>query len=167
MAKYPYFHALEDLAALALSAVRLSTRDATQKRGEDRPTLRHTCHRTLCDLEDALFADFLPPLERDDIAILAHALSHVVDTALSLSPPLSPRAETADSARCLRLAEQLSHDIGILKKIRKPSEMPALREFRALLAEEDHAKSSPRYAPLRLALSHAFDTLVEVMLNNI
>lgn len=189
MAKYPYFDALETLGTLAVRAVHLASRDGMKKRKDDPEDLRRSCHKTLCELEDALFSDFLPPLERDDLATLAHALVRVTERAIELCLPARstalPRTDGTEAEICLRLSEQLAHDLGILKKIRNPREMPALRAFRDLLAEGSRAHAATiekcagggmsraltdtaaRWRKLRIELARTYDTLVEVMLNNI
>ena len=188
MAKYPYFEALETLSALVSQAVRIACTDAFKKERETLAAIRPLRDKTVCELEDALFADFLPPLERDSIAATAHCLSRVMDCAsdLALSKMhFSVPLPNEEAQICILLAEQLERDIALLRTIRKPSEMPSLREFRELLAQARTAHGTmlgrvssgafPRYAAetiilcgkLRSELSRAFDELVEIMLNNI
>lgn len=189
MAKYPYFEALETLSALAVQAVQIACTDAFKKEKETLRTIRLSRDKSVCELEDALFCDFLPPLERDNLAAMAHGLSRVIDCAsdLALSKMhISVTSLANEEARiCILLAEQLERDIGRLRTIRKPSEMPSLREFRELLAEARASHGTmlgrvasgafPRQAAetiilcgkLRSELSRAFDELVEIMLNNI
>ena len=188
MAKYPYFEALETLSALASQAVKIAGTDAFKKEKETLSAIRLSRDKTVCELEDALFCDFLPPLERDSIAATAHSLSRVIDCAsdLALSKIHTSLSLPNEEARiCILLAEQLEQDIGLLRTIRKPSELPSLREFRGLLAEARAAHATmlgrvasgafPRHAAetiilcgkLRSELSRAFDELVEIMLNNI
>ena len=188
MAKYPYFEALETLSALVLQAVQIACTDAFKKEKETLAHIRLSRDKSVCELEDALFCDFLPPLERDSIAATAHGLSRVIDCAsdLALSKMhISVSLANEEARICILLAEQLQQDIALLRTIRKPSEMPSLREFRSLLAEARTAHgimlgrvasgAFPRYAgetiilcgKLRGELSRAFDELVEIMLNNI
>ena len=188
MAKYPYFEALEALSTLVCEAVRIACTDTLQKEKRALSDLRLARDKSVCELEDALFSDFLPPLERDSIAASAHCLSRVIDCAsdLALAKMHFALALPNEEARiCILLAEQLSRDIALLRTIRKPSEMPSLREFRTLLSEARAAHGAmlarvssgafPRYAAetillcgkLRSELSRAFDELVEIMLNNI
>lgn len=188
MAKYPYFEALETLSDLVSQAVRLSCTDSFKKERNTLSTIRMSRDKTVCELEDALFADFLPPLERDSIAASAHCLSRVIDCASDLAQSkmhFSVTLTNEEARICILLAEQLARDFSLLRTIRKPSEMPSLREFRGLLAEARAAHGTmlsrvssgafPRYAAetiilcgkLRSELSRAFDELVEIMLNNI
>ena len=169
MAKYPYFEALEALADMAARAVRQAVSELASPKKEDPLALRASAHKAMCEMEDALFSDFLPPIEREDLAALAHALVRVIDIAgecaLLTHSRASTRAERWEGDLCLRLCKQLCADVILLKTIRNPKQMPALRDFRALLAKAE--RTSSRYSPLRAELSQAFDTLVEVMLHNI
>lgn len=188
MVKYNYFEKLEKLSELARSAVNLACGGSAMERGQDLSSLRRACDRSVCELEDALFSDFLPPLERDNLAACAHALSRVVDGASELlnHPAVPPSARHNEEGRiCIRLADSLASSVSMLKRIRKPDEIPDVQGFRQLLSEgrcahtailaKLHAGSLPRsYAQsiilmgrLRGELSHAFDELVEIMLNNI
>ena len=188
MGKYNYFEALEKLSESALAAVKLACGGAPAVRGESFSTIRKTCDRCVCELEDALFSDFLPPLERDNIAACAHALSRVVDGASELlhqDVRLPATALNEEGRICVRLAESLQGSVSQLKRIRKPNETPDVQGFRQLLAEgraahssmlsKFHAGTLPRAygqsviltGRLRSELSRAFDELVEIMLNNI
>lgn len=189
MPKYPYFESLEKLSASVVEAVRLSSEGSTKKGKEELFAIRHDSDKIVCELENALFSDFLPPLERDNIAACAHSLSRVIDRSVELSlcnGNLTAASMLHEEAKiCVALAEQLHRDITLLRSIRKPSEMPALEEFRALLAEGRNAHTAmlakissgafPRHVAecvnlcgkLRAELSRCFDETVEIMLNNI
>lgn len=189
MAKYPYFDAVEGLGTLMLSTVRLACGNSGQgarQRTEELSTMRQRCHKAVCELEDALFSDFLPPLERDDLAAIAHALARVTERAseaalasAGVGELRTTRTARAEADVCLRLAEQLCSDLAILKKIRKPTEMPALHRFRELLASSPPSSRIERSSGARIGELHekrgrllselaaAYDTLIEVMLNNI
>lgn len=191
MAKFQYFETLEALSASVVRAVTLAcSRCGRDEKSKPRINdLRLEADKLLCELEDALFSDFLPPLERDNIAACAHCLSRVIDRAADLEvslrrlPPLLRESE--EGKICIRLAEQLHADVGLLRKIRNPLEMPSHRAFRALLSEgrTAHGKEMARLGStafsrsaaqsvilcgkLRAELSRSFDELVEIMLNNI
>lgn len=193
MAKFRYFESLEELSDSAVRAVRISckSKGCTEKDKNELSSIRLSADKCVCELEDALFADFLPPLERDGIAACAHCLSRVIDRASDLAAstvrlPLSYSGKGDEEQRiCIKLSEQLHEDIALLKKIRKPSEMPSHRAFRALLAKGRAAHfdamskistgSLPRgfansvilCAKLRTELARSYDELVEIMLNNI
>ena len=191
MAKFQYFEALEELSASAVRAVRLSckSKGSTEKDKSELSAIRLSADKCVCELEDALFSDFLPPLERDGIAACAHCLSRVIDRAsdLAASSRNSPYAQSGDDEQkiCVRLCELLHEDITLLKKIRKPSEMPSHRAFRALLSKgrlahtdsitklnsgvipKSRANSIILCAKLRAELARSYDELVEIMLNNI
>ena len=191
MAKFRYFESLEELSNTALQAVKLSckSKGCTKKEKQELSAIRLSADKCVCELEDALFADFLPPLERDSIAACAHCLSRVFDRAADLassivSMPSSSRADEEQKI-CIRLCEVLHDDIALLKKIRKPSEMPSHRAFRALLAKgrsahadalakigagalpRSYANSIILCAKLRSELARSYDELLEIMLNNI
>lgn len=188
MVKYNYFEQLEKLSELARSAVTLACGSQSATRREEFSSIRRACDRSVCELEDALFSDFLPPLERDNLAACAHALSRVVDAAAELChhPATLPTVkQNEESAVCVKLAESLSEAVSMLKRIRKPDEIPDRQGFRKLLSEgrcahnamlsKLHAGALPRSSAqtiiqvgrLRAELSRAFDELVEIMLNNI
>ena len=190
MVKYNYFEDLERLSALSFSAVSLSCGRLEESAAEGGiSSLRLECDRLICETEDALFADFLPPLERDGIAAVAHCLSRIVDRASDLlsdsSSTLSFMQSNTEAHVCIKLAEELKNGIFMLRRIKKPSESPDLRGYRELLAEgrqahramlsavrsgsipKRHAESIILTARLRTELSEAFDKLVEIMLNNI
>lgn len=187
MAKYRYFDVLEALAADMSRAVSLACGGRCKNRCDELNQLRRTCDKKICELEDALFADFLPPLERDNIAACAHGMSRVIDRAVALSAThggqssLSFRPDEGELI-CRQLAGLLCENVALLRNIRKPSEMPTLRSFRELLGKGRacHAErvrrsgtGSPQSASVLMCgrllqeLSDCFDELVEIMLNNI
>ena len=84
MVKYNYFENLEQISSLAEAAVKLACGGGARTEEKSISELRKSCDRLICELEDALFSDFLPPLERDNIAACAHSLSRVVDQASEL-----------------------------------------------------------------------------------
>lgn len=186
MVKYDYFEKLEKLSSLSLCAVTLACSGSTK---ETFSSIRISCDRLVCETEDALFSDFLPPLERDSIASVAHSLSRIADRAGELlsdsgiSPSLMKYNDEATV--CVKLSEELDRHIRILRTIRHPDRMPDVQGFRKLLGDGREAHramikklrcgSVPKnYAEciiltgrLRTELSVAFDLLVEIMLNNI
>ena len=186
MVKCNYFDKLEKLSLLSESAVLIACSEGM--RG-DMTEIRLSCDRLVCETEDALFSDFIPPMERDNIAAAAHTLSRVVDKAYELisdGAGNSPAMNKNEEAKiCIKLSEELSSHISLLKKIRKPGELPDLQGFRRLLCDGRSAHKRmvcrlrsgalPRsYAEtviltgrLRSELSLAFDEIVEIMLNNI
>ena len=187
--KYDYFETLEQLSYHANEAVRLACSHAPSGDAQSISSIRKRADRLICELEDTLFSDFLPPLERETIAGCAHSLSRVVDQASELlchaayAPPLEKVNEEATV--CLRLCEKMVTSIALLRRIRKPDELPDVGGFRALLAEGRRAHGTmlsrvhsgilPKSAAqtiiltgrLRAEISRAFDELVEMMLNNI
>lgn len=182
MQKTNYFDLLESLAFLADKSIRR----ACTGRGQERERSAWSeALGLLCDCEKALFADFLPPLERHSIAACAHALCRVILAAERLGELPPPFSHEKDWAPCLSLSEQLCKEIGLLRRVRKPTSTPNLRAFRENLryAEESHgnvqkriwARGASTGAPqavtnlsdLYHSLAFAYDMLVEVMLMNI
>lgn len=185
MVKYRYFETLEQLCALAENAVRLACGSVPRGR-TDISALRKSCDQLICELENALFSDFLPPLERDSIAACAHGLSRVTDASeelLNHRPNGWLRNEEGEV--CVALAEELTRSIALLRHLRKPEKSPDLQGFRALLSKGRQLHqaqlwglrtgATPRSAAeavlatgrLRGELSRCFDRVVEIMLNNI
>ena len=188
MIKYKYFEALERISALACDAVSLACgSDLGKTRAMSE--IRKACDGQVCELEDTLFSDFLPPLERDNIAACAHSLSRVVDKASDLLGNIlympSVAKANEEGRVCVRLAESLRDSVQMLRHIRKPDEMPDIQGFRNMLSEgraahcsmlsKLHSGSLPRSCAqgiimtgrLRSEISRSFDELVEIMLNNI
>ena len=184
MQKTDYFELLESLASLSHKSVRLACGETASKESGG---LRHEADRLLCDCERALFSDFLPPLERHSIAICAHALSGVLRKAQALqsASPLPGTGNRDSYTCCLVLSQQLTEEIPLLRTVRKPRATPNVEGFRQklLAANVCHEHMQKQLAvgtlprtcsetvrnliALRLALTAAFDTLVEVMLMNI
>ena len=187
MVKFHYFETLEHLCTLAESAVRLACGEGGNEKTA-MSDLRRACDRAVCELEDALFSDFLPPLERDNVAACAHCLSRVVDQAGELYAHRGLYAtgvKNEEGAVCIRLSENLTQSVSLLRRIRKPDETPDLTGYRTLLAEgrmshtatlrrlhtgalpHSYAQTVILTGRLRAELSRSFDELVEIMLNNI
>lgn len=186
MSKFDYCGELETLARLSTQAVRIACSGKETERSETFSDLRRTADRTVCGLEDALFSDFMPPLERDGIAACAHCLSRVIGEASELLPPCdTPTFANEEGEVCVRLAEQLEQTVILLRRITHPDQSPDTRAFRTLLSEGRLAHGRmlsslrggnlPRSAAstiiqtgrLRAELSESFDRVVEVMLDNI
>ena len=100
MVKYNYFENLEQLSDCAKQAVELACGGRIDTDSSSMSTLRRSCDRIVCELEDALFSDFLPPLERDTIAACAHGLSRVVDQATELLGNLKKGSLCGNHALC-------------------------------------------------------------------
>ena len=186
MVKYNYFEDLEKLSSLALSAVSIASGAPSDEKLTD---LRHECDRIVCKTEDALFSDFLPPLERENIAASAHCLSRIVDRASELvaDPYATPAfmKQNEEAIICVRLAEELKKGIFLLRRIKRPEENPDLCGYRELLSKgrcahrhmlskvrsgnlsKKHAEAIILTGRLRSELSQAFDELIEIMLSNI
>ena len=202
MARPNYFDILEELSKNACEAVSiacaypLSARDDKRReckgKKQDKEILcelRGRCDKMICSLEGNLFSDFIPPLERDNIASLAHGFFRIINRAAEHCSTVQERQGNAvqnDEERlCVVLCEKLSENTAMLRQIRSPEKTPSLTEFRATLREAGEAHGAylsrisagvvPRAyamrafsaARLRFEISRCFDVLVEVMLGNI
>lgn len=187
MAKYNYFDALEALSRNARSAVNIACAEKRSDKKAEISELRSNSEGTLLALEAALFAEFLPPLERDGIAEYAHCLLDVISAAIeyaSFSSSL-PYAKCGEAALCVELSGKIHEATFILRKLRNPGEMPDIKGFREKLSlsldahTNDISRLRTSAVPkgydsllqsagkLRRELSRSFDKLIEIMLNNI
>ena len=183
MQKINYFEILEEISLLCTRAVYLTSgnsRSALQKSLLECRELQKQCIQKISSLEDFLFTDFLPPLERRSIAEAAHGMGRIIECSNQTifqklqRSGYDKRAKEADV--CIKLAEILEESVGLLKKIKKPNQTPKTKEFRESLQSSRHAsksyqkKQSPSSlctAELREELSNCFDRLIEIMLCNI
>ena len=198
MAKNDYFEMLEALAENALEAVKIVCSpnfEIIEKEREKRIfELKSSCEISVCEIESKLFSDFVPPLQRDNIALCAHNLSRVADRAydifayyLKKGGGQSRGALTGNEscAVCIKLAEKLLSSTKLLKTLRSPACKVDMTDFRKTLCEgrsasaremqkvksgvlpPSHAERIYGVERLRYELSSSFDCLIEVMLNNI
>ena len=184
MKKTDYFALLEDLSKNTLLAVKIAC-GRTDTCGEEVVRIRLECDRAVCTVENALFEDFITPIERDNIAALAHSLWRVGDRAIELYEGFPQRREgieNGEEALCVTLAEKLFEATQMLRQIRSTEKMPDFCDFRELLRRAFEAHNSylmlinsgkaPRssahrafaVARVRAEISRCFDELVEVML---
>ncbi len=187
MPKFNYFEALENLAEYAVMAVGCACIDkAPQKPLSE---IRLDCDSTLYSLEESLFEEFLPPLERDNIAAYAHCLSRVVDSAAEHIAVCclngTTRRKTEEEKICYELALKIKENTYILRTLKKSDKVPSIEDFRAQTRAAFEAHSTdlaqiragaiPKSLAqkvisagrIRLELSRCFDELLEMMLNNI
>lgn len=186
--KYNYFDALESLADCAYNATLTACSERHSNTKKSLLEIRDKRDETLLSLEKTLFADFLPPLERDDIAAYAHALSRVVDAALEhdafRSGDKFTKKKISEEVICLDIAKEIKENTATLKNFKKPSEIPNIQKLRQLLRSGSDmytaelsriaagtsisaASSIHSAARLRGELARCFDCLLEIMLNNI
>ncbi len=185
MGKFNYFEGLERLSSLSLSALMLTV----QGKEQELSPLRLEADTRVLNIEDALFTDFLPPLERDNIAAMAHALYRIIDSVSELisEPSATPAfmKENDELHVCIELGKKLNEGVRLLRKIRAPKELPDISGFRRQLSlgRDAHKRmlcrvrsgTLPRScgeaiiltARLRIELAEAYDKLVEIMLENI
>ncbi|MBE6597043.1 MAG: hypothetical protein E7641_05170 [Ruminococcaceae bacterium] len=187
MKKNNYFDTLDILAANVKTAVKLAIQGSDDTLGE-LSELHKRSYTLTSSLDRLLFEDYLPPLERDNIAAYAHALVRVIDLAsdkAALSRPNRQKNVTDEEALCIELATQIKENTEMLRRLKKPADIPDIRKFRELLhkCRVYHSNElvsvasgrTPRalseailsVGRLRLELSCCFDKLLEIMLNNI
>ncbi len=192
MLRPDYFRILEELSALVHSAVCAACREGERMSRSALSNMRLEADRKICALEESLFIDFVPPLERDGIASYAHCLSHAIDRATEYHGELialggfhAKYGDNEEGAVCTELSERLCRATALLRKIKKSGKTPDVQGFREVLTRgrEAHNKclshigagSLPRSyaravlaaARLRRELSLCFDKLIEIMLDNI
>ena len=192
MARPNYFQMLEEISKKTAEAVELS---CLSQKGEDEKTkkrllcIRAECDKMVCELENRLFCDFIPPIQRDNIAALAHSFLRIVSKALehecTVITKVQGSAYNEEERLSIVLAQKLSDNTALLRHIRDPQTTPSLAEFRAELRRASDAHNEyiskinngaiPRACALRAfsaarmrrEISRCFDELVEVMLGNI
>ena len=190
MPKLNYFDSLERLSLLSSRAVFIACSPQKDSSHSELVSLRHSADKTVCELEKALFADFMPPLERNSIAACAHSLERILEKCAEIlnyrsSKNIFGEKKNKEAELCIRLAQSIEENIFRLRRIKKPEEIPDFIGFRKLLTEARSAHASlqkrvnsglyPRSAQqtlnligrLRCELSRCFDDIVEIMLNNI
>ena len=197
MAKTDYFEMLESLADLVLEAVSAacaSCKIDEHVREKKLSELHLKCEISVCELETKLFSDFIPPLQRDSIATYAHSLSRVVDRASDLCVSGVKNRSTIFNGACdeshtrevcIRLAEKIVENTKLLRRLRSPSCVLEVSDFRSTLRQGREASARELHKVrcgvlpalcadsiygaerLRYELSYCFDKLVEIMLNNI
>ncbi len=207
MTRPNYFDILEELSKNACEAVSIACgyplgacgqndrkcekkADCNKKGDKERLcSLRCECDRIICSIEDNLFSDFIPPLQRDNIASLAHGFWRIISRASehynTATVRQSAGVQNEEERLCVVLTEKLSQNTAMLRQIRNPEKTPSLTEFRATLRQAGEAHNAylskigsgavPRScamrafsaARLRFEISRCFDGLIEVMLGNI
>lgn len=183
MQKINYFELLDEIALLSARAVFLasaSTRALLQKSLSEVQELQSRCVEKICVLEDFLFTDFLPPLERRSIAEAAHGMGRIVECSAKIIFQKLQRSSydkrSKEQEICVKLSKILEESISLLKKIKKPNQTPKAKEFREILisARNTSRSSQKRQSPsalcmteLREELSSCFDKIIEIMLCNI
>ncbi len=183
MQKINYFELLEEISLLSARAVFLATgntRQALQKSLFECRELQNQCIEKTCALEERLFTDFLPPLERRSIAEAAHGMGKIIECCYKTIFQKLQRTGYDKRAReqeaCLKLSEILEESVALLKKIKKPNQIPRAKEFREILASARRTArlSQKKQSPSSLCmlelceeLSDCFDKIIEIMLCNI
>ena len=183
MQKINYFELLEELSLLTSRAVYLTSvksRAQLQKSLAEISSIEASATLKITELEQVLFKDFLPPLERRSIAEAGHRLCKIISTSASILSQRSQRApydkHVKEYEACVELSKIIEESVFMLKKIKKPNQMPKAFEFRELLnlsrasSRQSQKKQNPTqnlFCRLREELSDCFDGLIEIMLCNI
>ena len=190
MAKFNYYSCLERLSVLSSRAVFIACSSPRSPRDVELASLKLTADKTVCELERALFSDFMTPIEREDIARCAHWLSRIVESACELSTARGQKSfllerKNKEADICIRLSQMIEESVSKLRRLKHPSQLPDIVGFRKLLCDARNwhagiqrklnAGIYPRSAENYLLLLHrlcrtldrCFDSIVEIMLSNI
>lgn len=171
--KYDYFAALEALAGdLAEGAAQFArtAHIAAPSRGILDSMLDRgiAADRRVCEMENALIADFLPPIDRADLITAAHALRESIWSLYDACYlQTGPRQTTDPSPQAQATA--IAETVSLLRRRKEAAARPHTAELYRQYAlarrhrAEDHAPLSPLYA----ALNTCYDTLVEIFLRNL
>lgn len=183
MQKMNYFEVLEELCINSQRVVFLSLEGSRPRLAsslKECEKIQQDATDTLCSLELSLFAEFLPPLERNTIAELAHSLVKIIEKSIYIMcqkiqrPSNDKKQKYATDIKALSAI--IEESVFVLKKIRKPNQTPDVAKFRSTLFElrkstrQAHKKQS-LYATLTYELceemSNCFDKIIEIMLCNV
>ena len=85
MPKLNYFDSLERLAIFCSRAVFIACSSQKVALSSELSHIRISADKCVCELEKALFSDFMPPLERRSTAECAHALARVIEKCNEIS----------------------------------------------------------------------------------
>ena len=183
MQKINYFELLEEISVLCSRSVFLasgSTRALLQGALAENIKIQEEYVKRVSVLEEFLFTDFLPPLQRRSIAEAAHEMGKVIECSHRVITQRLQRSgydkRSRESDVCIRLAELIEESVGLLKKIKKPNQTPKINEFREILItsrksakilQKRQGSSSLCMTELREELADCFDKIIEIMLCNI
>jgi len=190
MPKQNYFDTLERLSVLCNRAVFIVCTQQRITSHTELCSIRHSADKIVCELEKTLFSDFMPPLDRANIAACSHSLVRVMEKCSEISGYRASRGifaekKSKEAELCIRLSQLIEENVLRLKKIKHPEELPDFPGFRKLICEARAAhqtmlkkmntgiypKSSQQsvmlIGQLRCELSRCFDDIIEIMLNNI
>jgi uncharacterized protein Yka (UPF0111/DUF47 family) len=183
MQKINYFELLEELSVLSARAVYLTScksRAQLQRSLTEISSIESKATLILNGLEEALFKDFLPPLERRSIAEAGHRLCKTIWSSAMILGQKSQRMGYDKSFKeyevCVELSKLIEESVSMLKKIKKPNQTPKAEEFRKLLnssrsasrlSSKKQSSTQNLFCELREELSDCFDGIIEIMLCNI
>ena len=178
MLKYNYFSSLCKLTEKCCTGAELACKNGAQASIKINKALTEA-YTSLCELERALFSEFIPPLDRSGIVAYAHALCSLSDAAIVYSTA-SPTRRLSSSPKgfdgyCVSLCDILRESSAMLNGIKKSSEIPRIEEFRGARSQALASIYIPPLSPqavcarqgLIFAISGAFDTLIELILKSI
>ena len=183
MQKINYFELLEEISVLSTRSVYLATENTRSRLQEallECIELQAEATSKICTLEEFLFKDFLPPLERRSIAEAAHGMGRIIECSYQAISKKLQRSgydkRSRDQDSYIKLAELIEESIKLLKKIKKPNQMPKSKEFRDILqkahvvtksSSKKQSSSALCMTELQKELSDCFDKIIEIMLCNI
>lgn len=191
MSRFNYFDSLERLSLLSSRAVFIACSSVKPSAQSEIAAIRHSADRMVCELENILFADFMPPLERTSICTCAHSIVRIIERCGDIAGYKSSKnnlfgeRKNKEAELCIRLSQLIEENMIRLRHVKRPEELPDLAGFRKLVCEARSAHTNlqkklnsgiyPRSAQhslcllgrLRCELSRAFDDLIEVMLTNV
>lgn len=183
MQKINYFEAIEELSVMCSRVIFLSfesTRQHLSNALKECEKIQSDATEKVCGLELSLFAEFLPPIERNTIAELCHIILNTIEKCIHIMCQKIQRPQPEKKQKIATEVKELSklieESVFVLKKIKKPNQTPNISEFRKKLSELRKATRAPHkkqgsYANLSYELceelSNFFDKLIEIMLCNI
>ena len=190
MPKFNYFDSLEKLALLCSRSTFIACSGIKPSSQSEIASIRHSADRALCELEQMLFSDFMPPLERVSICAEAHSLIRIIERCAEITSYRTTKnffgeRKNKEAELCIRLSQLIEENMIKLRHIKRPDQLPDLIGFRRLVCDARNAHAAmqkklnsgvyPRSAQhslcmqgkLRIELARAFDELIEVMLANI
>ena len=183
MQKTNYFETLEALSIECSRVIFLSlesTRARLSSALEECEKIQQIAIKKVCELDLSLFADFLPPIERNNISELGHTILVTIEKCIYIMCQKIQRPQSEKKQKYVseikNLSQIIEESIFMLKKIKKPNQTPKISEFREAEKEirkvlrPTHKKQTPLsnlLYELCEQLSYMFDKIIEIMLCNI
>ena len=183
MQKTNYFDDIEELSVMCSRVIFLSlesTRPHLSNALKECEKIQSTATEKVCGLELSLFAEFLPPIERNTIAELCHIILNTIEKCMYIMCQKIQRTQSErkqkSATEIKELSKLIEESVFVLKKIKKPNQTPNILDFRKKLSEVRKATRAPHKKQgsctnltyeLCEELSNFFDKIIEIMLCNI